>query len=234
MAMSAAGQKPTDSEWLRLVHNGSLNGGFAAGSIAGRPAVSGANWKHSNSTTSAFTETVWPACRVRVTCAVPRRSCRSSGLAARGAKGAKETSARSHSRKDEALRHAFPLLGQSGKLSAFAYPWERDGSLNGELLWAPTTVSASTLERAEELVKRDLGDGTWDEWLEKQGKTGRRCRSRGGRGNSHRGSNRCFRCVFVRRLLATPTFSRDFKIVGTGLSQHAQTKKPMNIRCADY
>ncbi len=39
---------------------------------------------------------------------------------------------------------------------------EEDCSLNCELLWAPTTVSASTLkgellERVEELVKRDHG-----------------------------------------------------------------------------
>ena len=51
----------------------------------------------------------------------------------------------------------------------------------------PVPSADALLERAEELEKRDLGDETWDEWLEKQGKTGRRCRSRGGRGNSHRG-----------------------------------------------
>jgi len=53
------------------------------------------------------------------------------------------------------------------------------------LLWAPTMVLVSSLTKAlfqqtEEVVKRDLGDGTWDKLLEMQEKTGlRRPRRRG-------------------------------------------------------
>ena len=61
---------------------------------------------------------------------------------------------------------------------------EEDGSLSCKLLWAPTTALVSSLkgallQRAEEMVKRDLGVGAWNKWLEMQGKTGRRCRSKG-------------------------------------------------------
>ena len=84
----------------------------------------------------------------------------------------------------ETLQHAFPRhrgnkqwdVVDLGRISV-----EEDGSLSCELLWSPTTVLVSSLkgallERAEAVVKRDLGAETWGEWLELQGKTGRRRR----------------------------------------------------------
>jgi hypothetical protein len=100
----------------------------------------------------------------------------------------KETSTRSDSHKEERLRHAFPrhCRDKEWDVVDLRISVEEDGPLNCELLWAPTTVSVSTLkgallERAEELVKRNHSAETWDKWLEMQGKTGRRCRSRGGK-----------------------------------------------------
>jgi len=91
------------------------------------------------------------------------------------------------SHKEERLRHAFPRYCRDKEWDVvdLRISVEEDGSLNCELLWAPTTVSVSTLkgellERAEELVRRDHGAEIWDKWFEVQGKTGRRCRSRGG------------------------------------------------------
>ena len=94
----------------------------------------------------------------------------------------------SDSHKEERLRHAFPRYCRDKEWDVvdLRISVEEDGSLNCELLWAPTTVSVSTLkgellERAEELVRRDHGAEIWDKWFEVQGKTGRRCRSRGGK-----------------------------------------------------
>jgi hypothetical protein len=61
---------------------------------------------------------------------------------------------------------------------------KEDDSLSCKLLWAPAAALVSSLkealfERAEELVKRDLGPDAWDKWLEVQGKTGRRYSSKG-------------------------------------------------------
>ena len=119
----------------------------------------------------------------------PKRSCGSSRVAAQRAREMWETSplsTRSNSHKEERLRHVFPrhCRDKDWDVEDLRISVEEDGSLKCELLWAPTTVSVSTLkgellERAEELVKRDHGAETWDNWLEMQGKTGRRCRSRG-------------------------------------------------------
>ena len=122
-----------------------------------------------------------------------KRSRGSSRLSARRSSEAKKMSTRSNSHKEERLRHAFPRQCRDkqwdvqgiGRISVGG-----DGSLDCELLWAPTTVSVSTLngallERAEELVKQNHGVETWDKWLEIQGKTGRRrCHAEGG--NSQR------------------------------------------------
>jgi len=119
----------------------------------------------------------------------PKRSCGSSRVAAQRAREIRETSplpARSDSHKEERLRHVFPrhCRDKDWDVEDLRISVEEDGSLKCELLWAPTMVPVSTLkgellERAKELVRRDHGAETWDKWLEMQGKTGRRCRSRG-------------------------------------------------------
>jgi hypothetical protein len=101
-----------------------------------------------------------------------KRSRGSSRLSARRSSEVKKMSTRSNSHKEERLRHAFPRQCRDkqwdvqgiGRISVGG-----DGSLDCELLWAPTMVSVSTLngallERAEELVKQDHGAGTWDKW----------------------------------------------------------------------
>jgi hypothetical protein len=98
-----------------------------------------------------------------------------------------ETSRRSDFHKEKALRHVFPrhCRDKEWDVGDLRVSVEEDGALSCELLWTPTTVSVSNLkgallERAEELVKRDHGADTWDKWRKMQGKTGRRCRGRGG------------------------------------------------------
>jgi hypothetical protein len=87
-------------------------------------------------------------------------------------------SLRSDSRKERALRHAFPR-GKEWDVADLCISMEEDGSLCCQLLWAPTAVKISSLrgallERAEELAKRDFGTDIWDKCFETQGKDGRR------------------------------------------------------------
>ena len=97
----------------------------------------------------------------------PKRSCGSSRVVARRARETKKTSTCSDSHKEERLRHAFPLHCRDKEWDVvnLGISIEEDGSLKCELLWAPTTVSVSTLKgellgRAEELVRRDHGAET--------------------------------------------------------------------------
>jgi len=93
----------------------------------------------------------------------------------------------SHKDKEETLRHVFPrhCWDKEWEVVDIGGVWlEEDGYLSCKLLWAPTTAPVSSLkgvllERAEELVKRDLGADVWDKWLEMQWKTGRRGRIKG-------------------------------------------------------
>jgi len=122
----------------------------------------------------------------------PKRSRGSSQASAGKARKARkarntEASRRSDFHKEKPLRHVFPrhCRDKEWDVGDLRVSAEEDGALSCELLWAPTTLSVSSLkgallERAEELVKRDHGADTWDKWLEMQGKTGRRCRGRGG------------------------------------------------------
>lgn len=113
----------------------------------------------------------------------------SSRVLARKAREARETLTRSDSH-EERLRHAFPrhCRDKDWDVVDLRVSVGENGALTCELLWAPTTVSVSTLkgallERAEEVVKRDHSVETWDKWLDLRGKTGRRCR--GSRANLH-------------------------------------------------
>ena len=93
----------------------------------------------------------------------------------------------SHKKEEEPLPHVFSRHCRDKEWEVIdigGICLEEDGSLSCKLLWAPTTAPVSSLkgallERAEEMVKRDLGVGAWNKWLEMQGKTGRRCRSKG-------------------------------------------------------
>ena len=119
----------------------------------------------------------------------PKRTRGSSRVAARKAREAEGMPTNSHCHKEgeETLRHVFPRHCRDKEWEVVdigGVCLEEDGSLNCKLLWAPTTALVSSLKgallgRAEELVKRDLGADAWDKWLEMQGKTGRRCRSKG-------------------------------------------------------
>ena len=92
-----------------------------------------------------------------------------------------------HKEGEETLHHVFPRHCWDKEWEVVdigGVCMEEDGSLNCKLLWAPTTALVSSLKgvllgRAEELVKRDLGVDAWNKWLEMQGKTGPRCRSKG-------------------------------------------------------
>ena len=112
----------------------------------------------------------------------PRGSLRVVTRKAREAEGHKEGEETLPS-----LRHVFPRHYRDKEWEVVdigGVCLEEDGSLSCKLLWAPTTALVSSLKgallgRAEELVKRDFGSDAWDKWLEMQGKTGQRCRSKG-------------------------------------------------------
>lgn len=118
-----------------------------------------------------------------------KRSRGSSKVVARRAKEAegKPTRPDSHKDEEETLRHAFPrhYRDKEWEVVDIDGVWlEEDGSLSCKLLWAPTTALVSSLkgallERAKELVKRDLSAAAWNKGLEMQGKASRRCRSTG-------------------------------------------------------
>ena len=92
----------------------------------------------------------------------PKRSRGSSRVAAQRARETSLLSTRSDSHKEERLRHVFPRFptfcwDKDWDVEDLRISVEEDGSLKCELLWAPATVSVSTLkgellERAEELA----------------------------------------------------------------------------------
>jgi hypothetical protein len=93
---------------------------------------------------------------------------------------------------------------------------EEDGTLSCELLWAPITVSVSSLkgallERAEELAKRDHGVDMWDKWLEMQGRPADSAAAEEG---TPRGGSNCGSAVFrfASRPLGRAKLLRDSKI----------------------
>jgi hypothetical protein len=105
---------------------------------------------------------------------LPKRCRRSARVVTQKPRELREVSVRLGPREEKTPRYALPLprscRGKDWEVVDIGGVYlEEDGSLSCKLLWEPTmapvtSLSGALLERAEELVKRDHGAGTWDKW----------------------------------------------------------------------